>query len=166
MKIREDAREITVTQRNLAKILGLTPERIRQLVIKGIIKRDEKDDSGGVYLVESLQRYYKQSLDTVEYDKEHALLEQIKRKTAELKLQKARGELYDAKTIETVITQDLLKVRTQLLSIPIKLSGELEGKSKGEIFERLTAEIETALREISEYDAKIYTREVQDNENA
>lgn len=164
MKIKDDLRGITTTQRNLAKILGLTPERIRHLVKQGIIIRDETDDSGGVYLIESLQKYYKQTSESVEYDKEHALLEQIKRKTAEIKLSKAKSELYEASVVEQVITQDLIKVRTQLLSLPIKLASELEGKTKADISEILTREIEQALLELSCYDVNMFNTEDLTNE--
>ena len=166
MKIKEKLNEITTTQRNLAKILGLTPERIRQLTLKGIIIRDASDDSGGVYLIESLQRYYKQAVESVEYDKEHALLEQIKRQTAELKLQKARGELYEADVVEQVMTQDFNKIRTQLLSLPMKLATELEGKTKSEISTILIREIHNTLQELSTYSSNLFMNVEENNEES
>lgn len=166
MKIKEKLNEITTTQRNLAKILGLTPERVRQLTLKGIIIRDENDDSGGVYLIESMQRYYKQTSESVEYDKEHALLEQIKRQTAELKLQKARGELYEATVVEEVMTQDFVKIRTQLLSLPMKLATELEGKDKSEISTILLREIHNTLQELSTYSKDLFVNMEEINEES
>ena len=50
MKVRGKAREITVTQRSLADAIGLTPPRISQLIQEGVVIRDEKDKSGGVFL--------------------------------------------------------------------------------------------------------------------
>lgn len=166
MKIKEKLNEITTTQRNLAKILGLTPERVRQLTLKGIIIRDENDDSGGVYLIESMQRYYKQTSESVEYDKEHALLEQIKRQTAELKLQKARGEVYEADVVEQVMTQDFVKIRTQLLSLPMKLATELEGKDKSEISTILLREIHNTLQELSTYSKDLFVNMEEVNEES
>ena len=49
MKVRGKAREITVTQRSLADAIGLTPPRISQLIQEGVVIRDEKDKSGGVF---------------------------------------------------------------------------------------------------------------------
>ena len=57
MKVRGKAREITVTQRSLADAIGLAPPRISQLIQEGVVIRDEKDKSGGVFLVQSILNY-------------------------------------------------------------------------------------------------------------
>ena len=44
-----------------------------------------------------------------------------------------------------------MKLRSNLLGLPAKMSGILEGKSRGEINAILTAEIEEKLEELSEY---------------
>lgn len=161
MKIKEDIRKLTSTQQNLAKALGITPERCRQMIHEGIVIRDELDNSGGVYIFESLKRYFnrdKQETQEVDYTYEHAKLEQVKRMTAELRLEQARGNLYDASTVEQVITSDLVKIRTQILSLPAKLSVELEGKDKEDINDILTRELESALLEISRYKPELFKK--------
>ena len=57
MKVTCPAKEITVTQRNLATYLGITPARICKLVKEGTIIRDESDASGGVFFGDSLKNY-------------------------------------------------------------------------------------------------------------
>ena len=43
MKVSGDPRQITVSQSNFAKAVGLTTGRISQLIKEGVVIRDEKD---------------------------------------------------------------------------------------------------------------------------
>lgn len=170
MKTKEDLRQLTTTQTNFAKAIGVTPQRVRQLIQEAVVIRDEKDDSGAVYVLLSLKNYYsirsRSNPDNVDFETEHALLEQIKRQTAELKLQKARGELYEATVVEEVMTQDFVKIRTQLLSLPIKLATELEGKDKSEISTILLREIHNTLQELSTYSKDLFVNMEEVNEES
>lgn len=167
MKLTNELGTVTTTQRQMANILGITPEWCRQLIQQGIIIRDESDISGAVFVIESIKNYYKSRMSNEEptdYAREHAKLEEIKRKTAEIKLEQIRGNLYESATVEQVIASDLIKVRTQLLSLPLKLSAELENKNRSEINAIMTEEITNALDEISEYKPERFTG--IDNEDA
>ena len=168
MKITEDLTKLTTTQRNLAKALKLTHQRIAQLVQDGTVVRDAADVSGGVLIVESLRNYYSQraiSTDEVDFNREKALHERAKRQIAELKLEKALGNVYDSKVVERVVTEDLVKLRTRLLTIPSKLAPMIEGKSKGEIDLILTREIEDTLAEMSNFDPSVFISEDIDDED-
>ena len=58
MKINEDPRNINVSQMNLAKGLGLSVNRISQLINEGIVIRDDDDDArGAVFLLQSARNY-------------------------------------------------------------------------------------------------------------
>ena len=59
--------------------------------------------------------------------------------------------------------EQLVTLRTKLLGLPVKLAPQLEGKNKGEIYELMTAEVEEALSELSEYKPEMFQEEIEDN---
>ena len=98
---------------------------------------------------------------------EKAKHEKIKREIAEHKLAIMEGNAYSAKTVELVMTEMLSNLRTQLLGLPTKLAPQLEGKTKEQIYVRLTREIEEKLSELSEYSPDLFTdEEVVDDDDA
>ena len=167
MKVRGKAREITVTQRSLADAIGLTPPRISQLIQEGVVIRDEKDKSGGVFLVQSILNYKDATKgnggdEDIDYMTEKARHEKTKREIAELRLAKMEHRVYSAKT---VMTEMLSNLRTKLLGLPTKLAPQLEGKTKEEIYARLTKELEEKLSELSEYSTDLFTDEEVEEED-
>lgn len=89
MNVTKCWRDLIISQREFAKILGLTPQRVSQLV------RDQElvcNDEGKIMLVQSLMFWHRQSAGNVDggkgvsYDDEKALHEKAKREIAELKL--------------------------------------------------------------------------------
>ena len=162
MKISEDLSKLTTSQKNFARALSVTQPRISQLIKEGTIIRDENDGNGGVFILQSLKNYYQSrnsTSDDVDINVERALHERAKRMLAELRLEKARGNVYDSKLVERVITGDLVKLRTRLLTLPSKLAPMIEGKSKGEIDLILTREIEDSLAEMSQFDPSMFIAE-------
>ncbi|MBR6906427.1 MAG: hypothetical protein IKN33_05765, partial [Selenomonadaceae bacterium] len=89
----------------------------------------------------------------------------VKREIAELKLAKMENSVYDAKTVELVMTEQLSNLRTQLLGLPSKLAPIIEGKSKEEIYETMTREIEEKLMELSEYTPELFTEEFVEDDD-
>lgn len=153
MKIREDIRKLTSSQTNLARALGLTQPRINQLIEEKVVIRDEQDPSGGVMIFDSVRNYYcskKASDEGVDFWKEKAIHEKVKREINELKLEKERGEVYDAKEIEAAFIEMLATLRTHLTALPSKLAAQLEGKSREEIFDIINEEVESRLAELSD----------------
>jgi predicted transcriptional regulator len=167
MKVTCDPRQITVSQTNLAKALGITNARVSQLIKEGVVFRDDEDKGGAVMLVKSVQSYtaYKgvsasSETEDVDYMEEKGKHEKVKRELAELRLAKEEARAYDAKTVELVMIEMLSNLRTQLLGLPSKLAPIVEHKSKEEVYERLTEEIEAKLAELSEYSPEMFTSEV------
>lgn len=153
MKLDGEIQDVTVTQRQLSRALQLGTTRINQLIDEGIVIRDETSRSGQVMLLESLKNYYLSknvSGDGVNFWKERGLHEKAKRELAELKLSKSRGEVYEAATVESVLVELLTNFRSKLLGLPAKYSPQLEGKSRAEIYDVLTAALEEELTELSE----------------
>ena len=69
------------------------------------------------------------------------------------------GSVYDARTVELVLTEMLSNLRTQMLGLPSKLAPQLERKKKEKIYEVMTKEIEEKLNELSEYTPEMFTKE-------
>ncbi len=172
MKVTCDPRKITVSQTNLAKALGITNARVSQLIKEGVVFRDEEDKGGAVMLVKSVQSYttYKgastgSNEEDTDYMAEKAKHERVKRELSELKLAKEEANVYDAKTVELVMVEMLSNLRTQLLGLPSKLAPIVEQKSKEEIYQRLTEEIEAKLLELSDYSPEMFTSETVEEYN-
>ena len=147
----EEFLTMTVTQSFMGKVLNLSQGRISQLLDEGILIRDELTNR--IAFKDSLQSYWlskNATGDTVNFWKERGLHEKAKRELAELKLSKSRGEVYDAATVEGVLSELLTNFRNKLLGLPAKFARQLENKSRAEIYSALTAAIEDELTELSE----------------
>lgn len=165
MKISKDLKKLTTTQTEMAKALGVTQPRVNQLIQDDIVV---KGKNGAVLVVESLKNFYKSREDSDETDNdgsdlnfatEKAKHEKTKRKIAELKLAKMLNNVYDARTVELVMTEMLSNLRTQLLGLPSKLAPIIEHKKKEEIYDIMTQEITEKLSELSEYSPDLFTAE-------
>lgn len=148
----------------MGKALGITQQRVHQLIDEGVVIRDETSPGGAVKVIDSIKNYYKvkshnEAPEEVDLMTERARHEKAKREIAELKLAKLQGSAYDAKTVELVMTEMASNLRTQLLGLPSKLAPILEGHKKEEIYEILTKEIEEKLSELSEYSPDLFMGE-------
>ncbi len=163
-KITQGINAVTTTHSEMARAIGMTRQRISQLVQDGTFKTDEK---GGLLLVENLRRFYSEEAaeEDANFDKERALHEKAKREIAELQLQKMKKQAYSARVVEYVLTEMLANLRTQLLGLPSKLAPMLEGKSKDEIYTAMTKEIEDKLSELSEYSPDLFNEEIEDEDD-
>lgn len=152
MKLFGNHKEWSVTQTLLAEILGVTQARINQMIDEQIVVRDESAKGGGVLLIDSARNYWlskNASGSGVDFWKEKGMHERAKRQLTELKVREREGELYEAEVVEAVMSEQLTNFRTKLTSIPAKFATRLEGKSRGEIYDALTAEIEDCLEELA-----------------
>ena len=167
MLVKGKVKEISVKQKDLAFAIGVSPARVNQLVKDGIVIRDEENQSGAVMLYESLKNYFQSGRgktetsdgESVDYWEEKAKHEKTKREIAEIRLAKMENRVYDARTVELVLTEMLSNLRTQLLGLPSKLAPQLEGMAKEDIYEAMTREIEEKLSELSEYKPELFTAE-------
>lgn len=163
MKITDDLKTATASQSNLAKALGLSRQRVSQLLQEGVLATDEKNN---ILVIKSVINYVKykgqssaeeeSSPDDAVFEVEKAKNERAKRKIAELKLAKMNGEVYSADTVEQVMTEMLVNLRTQLLGLPTKLAPQLQNITKEEAYNLLTQEIEDKLSELSEYTPSLF----------
>lgn len=153
MEIAGELSEATTTQAKLARYLGFSKAYMSQLAEEGnILVKDDSDDKGRIFAFDSLKNYLllkKSGKEGVNYFKEKGLHERVKREQAEIKLRQMKGELYEAETVEQAMIEVLTTLRTHLTALPAKLSVQLEGKNREEIYRILTAEIEDRLEELS-----------------
>ena len=161
MKVSKDLKKLTTTQTEMARALGISQQRVSQMLKEDIMVRDK---SGSVLVIESLKNYYKVrapegSEEELDLNVEKAKHEKTKREIAELKLAMMEGSVYDARTVELVLTEMLSNLRTQMLGLPSKLAPQLERKKKEKIYEVMTKEIEEKLNELSEYTPEMFTKE-------
>lgn len=169
MKLNGNYKEWSVTQTQLGKILEVSQPRINQLIDEEIVQRDESSKSGMVLLIDSLKNYYLSKAaavdggGTVNFWKEKGLHERAKRQLAELKLRQREGELYEAEIVEAVMIEHLTNFRNKLLGIPAKMAIRLEGKTRSEIYDGLTQELEECLTDLSQgYKNATFEAEVVD----
>ncbi len=172
MLVTGDLSKVTVRQAALSDVLGVSRQRISQLVKDGVIVREPGNPSGAVLLVESLKNVYQSRAEhanassDININDERAKFERARRVLEELKVAKAMRKVYDARTVELVMTEELSTLRTQLLGLPSKLAPMLEGKTREEINSIMTREIEGKLMELSEYSPGLFDEEVEDDESA
>lgn len=155
MKVVGDVKDATVTQSQLARALDVSKQRVNQLIDEGVVIRDEQATNGQVMLFESLQNYFlsrnvNAGDDNVNFWKERGLHEKAKRELAELKLAKSRGELYDASIVEQTLSEILTNFRSKILGLPSKYAPQLDGKTRGDIYQTLTNAVEELLTELAD----------------
>lgn len=153
MKISKGLLDLTTTQTGLAQALGISQQRVSQLIQDGVII---KAPTGAVRVVESIKNYYKRQAavtegESLDLTKERARHEQVKRELAEIELAKRRNEVHEAKDVELVMTDMLVNLRSQLLAVPAKMAPFLVDKTKDQISELLAKEIQDRLTELSDY---------------
>lgn len=161
-----DLTEIVVASKVLESLFGLKDRTIRDLADKGIVKRD----SHGKYLLWNSAKGYITALKAInagkngikteddeqdlDYDREHAAHERVKRQISEIRLQLIKGQVHKAEDVERVMTDMFEKFKSKMNAIPSKMAKKLEGKSRIEIQTMLREEIDGALIELSSYNAQ------------
>lgn len=168
MKVSCDIKELTSTQANLGRALGVSSPRVNQLVKEGVVMLAPDTTNGQVLVFESIKNYYSgknatgEDGEAIDYMEEKAKHEKVKRELAELKLAKCEGNVYDATTVELVFVEMTTMLRSQLLGLPTKLAPIFEGKSKEDIYQIMNDEIEAKLAEIGEYNPEMFMEEVEE----
>lgn len=152
-----------VNQKELAKILGITDRRIRQLKEQfGLFENGmtEGAKSKKYILERCVPEYIQYKLDaempsgsSIVREKEQAEHEQIKKKISILKLRKLRRELHQAEDVEEFLTDMLMNFKNRVLSIPQKVAPLVLAEDDiNAVINILEKEVFQALDELSEYD--------------
>jgi hypothetical protein len=159
-----------VNTQTLAKLLLLSVRRVRQLTAAGILERARDPATGsevtGRYvLIQAVNAYVVYLRDQGRYadpaETDHQR-SRARRMSAladieQLRLGRIHGELHYAKDVEFCLTQMITAAKQRLLALPSRCCHALQGKtSPGEITRILTDEVQTALRELSEYNPAMF----------
>ncbi|WP_196600099.1 hypothetical protein [Pectinatus frisingensis] len=155
MKISRDLKKLTTTQTEMAKILGITQQRVSQLIKDGVVVRDK---TNAVLVIETLKNYYKVHSDSeasekdIQLDHERAIHERVKREISEIKLAETRNEVHKTEDIEVMFGSIFTIFKRRMLTIPHKFAKLLIDKSPDEINSMLEKEVKAALVELSSAD--------------
>lgn len=126
----------------LCSLLDLTPRRVQQLTNEGVLFKVER---GRYDLIKSVRGYISYLRDRAEKNASNSEDAALNRKRmadaqiAELDLELRRGERLPADQVEEMMQRVATTVRTNLLSIPTKISPLVTGK-------KTTAQIEKIVR--------------------
>ena len=152
------------TSADLARLLGITDRRVRQLTEQGVLTRQAEGDFIFPDAIEEYYAYKYKNDEEVDYMAEKALHEKTKRELAELELAKRRNEVHDAADVQIVMTDMLVNLRSQLLGLPTKMAKLLAERDAGYIDAALTKEIEERLAELSNYSPTMFSEEEHGDE--
>ena len=122
----------TYSATELAAMLGLSPRRLRELVVEGWIPRQ----ANGRYPCRAITTYCKQlrevAADRVSHDadspdlvKERALLARAQRRQIEQKMAVDAGELVNARDVTLTFTAMVTRARTRLLGLGSAAKGRI-----------------------------------------
>lgn len=149
---------MTVNQKQLAQILGISTRQIRNLREDGMFQTVE--NGRGYSLEKCVQEYieYKTNAEmgrsaSISKERIQAQHEEVKKQISLLKLRKLRRELHEAADVEAFLSDMLIQFKNRLLSLPAKMAMQVAGESDvNRIIETLKKGIMEAIDELSEYD--------------
>ena len=160
-----------VSTKELACVLGLTGQRIRDMVEDGVL---EKVSKGRFLLCDAVQKYIGFKAKTAMTDDEAKL--EIGRKAAEMQLKTAKASIAKLEAEElqgnmhrsedvAAMTEDLIyNIRSALLALPGRLAVNVyQAPTPAEASEIIRLEVHAAMKELSqyEYDPKKYEERVR-----
>ena len=148
----------------LAPLIKITQRRVNQLVEQGVLTKRAEGDFDLPDAIEAYYTFKYADKDELDYIEEKAKHELAKRQLTEMEVKRRRHELHDAADVEMALTSMLTNFRNQLLALPSKMAGLLVGRSREEIDERLAAEINSRLAELSDYSPTMFDGEATDDE--
>jgi phage terminase Nu1 subunit (DNA packaging protein) len=157
-----------VTTGQLALLFGVSVRHVLRLTASGVLARRTEDGEvikGRYDLLPAIRAYcgYLRQAARLDHAGESAFRRERNKKmeaeaeVAELKLKLYKRKLHRTEDVEFVMTTMLTALKSRLLAIPSRTTRQLIGKTNSqEIHGLLFGEIESALRELSEYDPNAF----------
>jgi phage terminase Nu1 subunit (DNA packaging protein) len=165
-----------VTIEQLSVLVGQTPRNIFLLTERGVLKK-AVDDAGKQLkpiqyeLMMVVRSYCDYLRELAKLDDQGATVyQQLRNKKIGAEAEKAvldlktyKNKLHRSQDVEYVMNTMMSTVRSRLLSIPSRITRVLMGKTVfQEIHDIIDAEIQLALRELSDYDPNAFSRANED----
>jgi len=145
-----------------ASLVGKTPQWIRQLTRDGILTQCGR---GKYNLVENVLAYIehvsggKEENGKPRYVDAKTEHEILKKEKTELQVQQLRGQLHAAEDVRLVMGDMILSAKSKLLTLPVRIAGQLEGESTKTIEQILKTEIEDTLTVLVDYSPMLFEKE-------
>ena len=152
--------ELEVGTSEFAELVGKTPQWIRQLTRDEILVQCGR---GKYKLGENLAAYMEYSsggkagdekLTHADIKAEHEVL---KKEKTELQLQQMRGQLHSSEDVRLLMGDMILSAKSNLLSLPTRVSPTIVDKSATKIEQILSEEISATLTVLMDYSPNMFT---------
>lgn len=147
-----------VSSSDLALVLKISSRRVNQLADEGVIFREENGKFDISKAVENFFRhkYRVDEAKDINFDKEHALFEKVKRKKAEIDLEEHKKTLLKASDVEHLMAGMILTCKARLLTLPTKVTPKIIGeKDPTVVVETIKDAVFEALNELKEIPAPV-----------
>lgn len=157
----EDMAQKEVSAPELAAVLGITRQRVNQLVADNIIKRTSRAKHPLAVSVQSFIAYklrtqadgMEKSTAAEDYELHRARLYKARADAAEIDAALRLGEVIHGEIAEELWTSMIMKMRARMLAIPGKLAPVVvESCTPRDAFKLMQDEIHEALQNIADYD--------------
>lgn len=149
-----DLNNLEVGTSEFANLVGKSSRWIRQLTNDGVLTQCGR---GKYKLGETLSAYIeyvaggKAGDDKMTHADVKAEHEMLKKEKTELQLQQLRGQLHDANDVRAVMGDMILSAKSKFLSLPVRISPQLEGESAKAIEKKLREEVTEILKVLVDY---------------
>lgn len=165
-----------ISTRGLATLIGLTPERIRQMEDEGLIESTIVGRTKYFPLKESVQTYVEflknskssaGGADEKRKTKADADWKEAKADIERMKRDELQGQLHSADDVEAVMTDMALDIRSALLALPGRLSKDIAAvTSPTECSKMIKAEVSQILDQLSKYkyNPEVYKKRVRERQ--
>jgi hypothetical protein len=151
----------------LARLVGTTPRHLARLTLEGVLKRartTKGKEIRGRYPLEAVTAFcdYLRNRAKIAGASQGKWEELRNAKMAgeneivQLRLSQMKGRLHDARDVEYVMTNMLTRFKARILAIPTRVARQCQGKKFKEIVVIIRKELELALRELADYDARLF----------
>ena len=180
---KETAQEVTgyVKVAEVAKTLDMTPQWVRDLTKKGVLKTHTVAPGERYFLPETIKAYvnYLRELansktkpaDTVKAEADklraEADLKQSKAKIVEMQLKEMEGKMHRSEDVEAMTNDLVFTVRSMIMALPGRLAMDVaQAASAAEASALIRSECHKILNELAgyQYDPEAYKRRVRDRE--
>ena len=180
---KETTQEVTgyVKVAEVAKTLDMTPQWVRDLTKKGVLKTHTVAPGERYFLPETIKAYvnYLRELansktkpaDTVKAEADklraEADLKQSKAKIAEMQLKELEGKMHRSEDVEAATNDLVYTTRSMIMALPGRLAMDvMQAKTAAEASAIIRAECYKILNELAgyKYDPEAYKRRVRDRE--
>ena len=161
---------------SLAVVLGLTPERIRQLRKEGVLSatgRPLKYDlaaSVQAYIRYAVERARSRTKSDVDAERKKLQAEadykEAKARQEEIRLAELEGRMHAAEDVEAATTSLVYEIRSAILAMPGRIAVDAEMKPAAEVSEVVRRECCAVLEGLSNfrYDPTVYAMMVRERE--